>query len=200
MRLGEMELAAAAKAVAGNWLSFSCFSWYRKPVLSDARNWALIYTSHRDSGLVDQSNAAVIEETLKPFSEDDDPDVVFEWHNHFAVGYCDGFSVRVYRRGRITKAFRQYHDVARRMALYPVLDDTDLGNREYEATLANIKNAAHDIADEYELPEHWESAVYRWLDSNIPEAVESTDDQGGWPETNELWAAFDALGYQGQLV
>lgn len=200
MRLGEMELAAAAKAAAGNWLTFSCFSWHRQHELSDARNWALVYTTHRDSGLLDQSNAAAIVEALKPFSESDDPDVVFERHSHWAVGHVDGFSVRVYRRGRITKAFAEYHRLAARMVEYPVLDDTDLSNREYEATLKNIKIAAHGIAHEYELPEHWETAVYDWLDLNMHETVESTDDRGGWPETNELRAAFDALGYQGQLV
>ena len=59
-------------------------------------NWSIVYTHNRDSGLLDQCNAEVIAESLKPFSEAEDPDVVFESHSHWAVGHVDGFSIRVY--------------------------------------------------------------------------------------------------------
>ena len=121
MKLGEMELEAAAQAAAGNWRKFDSFAWHRKP--DDAETWAIIYTHHRDSGLLDQSNAAAIEAALTPFT--DTGDVVFESHFHWAVGHIDGFSVRVYRRGRITKAFKAYHALAERMANYPILDESD---------------------------------------------------------------------------
>lgn len=77
-RLGELELQDAAVEAAGNWKSFDCFCWFRKDDIDDAENWAVIYTHHRDSGLLDQSNAAVIAKKMQPFTEGDDPDVVFE--------------------------------------------------------------------------------------------------------------------------
>jgi hypothetical protein len=198
MRLGEMELEAAAKAAAGNWRHFECFCWHRQP--HDANRWCIVYTHHRDSGLLDQSNAAAIEEALMQFTEGDDPNVVFESHFHWAVGHVDGMSIRVYRRGRITKAFKAYHALAERMANYPVLDEEDYSSREYEATLANLADAAWKLKREYELPEGWEGAVYGWFSENDCSAIESSDDQG-YPNEDQLRAAFEALGYrQEELV
>ena len=119
MRLGEMDLEAAAKAAAGNWREFDCFAWHRKP--DHAENWAIVYTHNRDSGLLDQSNAAAIEEAMEPFPNGD---VVAEHHHHWACGWIDGYSIRVYRRGRITEAFNAYHALAERLANYPILDES----------------------------------------------------------------------------
>ncbi len=80
-----------------NWQKFSCFAWFRKSDLKKPEDWAVIYTHNRDSGLLDQSNAAVINKAMKPFSEGDGPNV--ESHHHWACGHVDGFSVRVFKRG-----------------------------------------------------------------------------------------------------
>jgi len=85
-----------------------------------------------------ESNADVIEEAMRPFTEGDDPDVVFECHSHWAVGWVAGFSVRVLRNGKITEAFKTYHELAQRLADYPCLDEHDYSSREYEATLENL--------------------------------------------------------------
>src|SRR5687768_9241519 len=114
-QLGEMELKDAAHEAAGNWQNFSCFAWFRQRELKRPEDWAIIYTHHRDSGLLDQSNASVIAKAMQPFAEGKDPDLVFESHSHWAVGHVDGFSIRVFKRGRITKAFRTYHELAERM-------------------------------------------------------------------------------------
>jgi hypothetical protein len=127
------DLREAAKEAAGNWRHFRCFVWWREKEMDDADDWAIIYTHHRDSGLIDQSNGAVIREALLPFSEGKNPSVVFESHNHWLVGHIDGFSVQVFRRGRITKAFQKYFELAKRMDDYPILDETDYSNREYES-------------------------------------------------------------------
>lgn len=92
--LGTLDLEDAAKKAAGNWQHFDSFFWFRDSELEDADQWAIIYTHHRDSGLLDQSNASVIEKALEPFTEDEDPDVVMENHSHWAVGHVDGFSIR----------------------------------------------------------------------------------------------------------
>lgn len=104
MRLGELDLEAAAKAAAGNWREFVCFAWHRRP--DDADNWTIVYSHNRDSDLLDQSNAAAIDKAMEPFLGGD---VVVEHHHHWACGWIDGYSIRVFRRGRITKAFRTYH-------------------------------------------------------------------------------------------
>ena len=43
---------------------------------------------------------------MQPFSEGDNPDVVFEFHHSWAVGHIEGFSVKVFRRGKNHRAFR----------------------------------------------------------------------------------------------
>ena len=195
-RLGELELKDAAREAAGNWAAFNCFAWFRKRELKKPEDWAIIYTHNRDSGLLDQSNASVIEAALKTFSEGDNPDVVFESHSHWAVGHVDGFSIRVFKRGRITKAFRTYHELAERMADYPILDESDYSEREYQAAFENLDHAAWKLKRDFNLPEGWQSSVFDWLWANRPNALENVDDQGGWPDEDELEVAFAALNYE----
>lgn len=190
----EPALGDAARQAAGNWRSFQSFCWHRRHDLDDPDQWAIFYTHHRDSGLLDQSNAAAIAKALEPFT-DDDPDVTFESHGHFLVGHIDGFSIRVIRGGEITEAFKVYHELVERMDHYPVLDESDYSEREYEATLENIGLSAHSLKHNYDLPEGWESEVFSWLWGHNQSAVENADDQGGWPSEDDLGKAFDALGY-----
>lgn len=192
-QLGELTVEEAAREAAGNWQRFQCFCWFRSTDLIRPEDWAVIYTHNRDSGLLDQSNAAVIEKELRPFT---DKDVVFESHHHWAVGHVDGFSIRVYRRGRITKAFRTYYKLAQLMEAYPILDESDYSNREYEATLQNIPLAGWRFKDRFDLRDGWADKVYSWLSDNRCSALENTDDQGGWPDEEDIEAALLAIGYK----
>lgn len=195
MKLGEMTLEEAAKAAVGNWKQFECFVWHRERDLNDAADFTIVYTHHRDSGLLDESNAASIARAMEPFIEGEDPDAVAESHFHWAVGHVDGYSIRVLRRGRITEAFRKYHEVAERMADYPLLNESDYSAREYDATISNLGDAAWKLKHEYELSEGWQGEVYDWLSEHDPAAVENMDDHGGWPSESQLRSAFSALGY-----
>jgi hypothetical protein len=186
--LGELTLEEAAKQAAGNWRNFECFVWHRRSEIADLHNWAILYTHHRDSGILDKSNASIIEKALEPFTEGDDADVVFESHSHWAVGHIDGFSIRVFRNGEITEAFRTYHELNERLADYPVLDEEDYSRREVEATLGNIRDTASQLKDEFDLPEGW-------LSENECYAIENVDDQGGCPSEEELREAFEGIGY-----
>lgn len=194
--LGELDLMDAAKTAAGNWQRFSCFIWFRDDELEKPEDWAVIYTHNRDSGLLDQSNAAVIRKALMSFSEEDDSDVVFESHTHWAVGHVDGFSLRVFHNGEITEAFRKYHDLAEQLAEYPILDEADYSEREYNATFENIGEAAWRLKQDFTLPDEWQSDVFSWLSDHRDHALENRDDQGGWPDEDDIEAAFHALGYQ----
>ena len=196
MKLGELNLDEAAKQAAGNWQHFDSFIWFRRNEIEDAQDWAVIYTHHRDSGLLDQSNASAIENKFQPFTEGNDPDVVFESHTHWAVGYIDGASIRVFKNGEITKAFETYHELAQQLADYPVLDEEDYSNREFEATLDNIKDASWKLENDFVLPDGWESEVYGWLSENRCGEIENADDQGGYPSEAALSEAFDALGFE----
>jgi hypothetical protein len=193
---GDREMVRAAGEAAGNWKRFESFGWARAFDLGDADQWAIYYTHHRDSGLLDQSNDRVIAGAMAPYTEGDDPDVVFERHSHFAVGWIDGFSVRVLRDGRPTEAFRAYRRLAEKLDEYPVLDEEDYSRSEHEATLDNIVDAAWRLKRGYELPEGWECEVCSWLWEHRPRAVEDRDDRGGYPEEADLVASFIALGFR----
>jgi len=191
--LGTVE--EAAEELVGNWMSFNDFSWDRSSELEDADQYCLVYTHNRDSGLLDQSNAEAIHQALMPFLN---KDVLEEHHTHWAVGWVDGYAIRVYRRGKIiTRAFRTWFDLQQQLANYPVLDDDDYSNRIYEATLANIDDAAWRVKREYDdLPKDSAFQVYRWLSDHDCSELENDDDRGGYP--SELWLrkAFDSLGYK----
>ena len=197
--LDTFDIEQAAQKAAGNWQRFNCFVWFRDRELEDAEKWGIVYTSNRDSGLLDQSNASVIGKALEAFTEGDSPDVVSESHSHWLVGHVDGFSIRVFDGDSdITGAFRTYFGLLEQMEAYPVLDESDYSNREYESTLENVELAAWSLKRKYVLPEGWAGEVYSWLSDNEPSQLENVDDQGGWPDEDSLRAAFKALGYQEQ--
>jgi hypothetical protein len=194
--LGELDLEDAAKEAAGNWRNFECFCWHRASELDDPDGWTVAYGHHRDSGLLAQSNAEAIGKAMQPFMNSEDPDVFSEHHSHWAGGWIDGYSIRVFRDGEVTDAFRAYHELAQRLADYRVLDEEDYSRRECEATLENIADAASRLKRRFDLPEGWEPDVYSWLANHNDRAIENSDDQGGYPEEAELEAAFLALGFE----
>ncbi len=121
--------------------------------------------------------------------------MVGERHSHFAVGWIDGFSIRVFRDGEITDAFRCYHELMQRRDEFGVLDESDHASLEYEATLSNIEQSAWRLRKEFKLPDGWEAKVLSWLWEHNESSIENTDDEGGWPEPDHLEEAFNALGY-----
>jgi len=137
---------------------------------------------------------------MEPFTEGDEPDAVMESHNHWAVGHIDGFSIRVFKDGEITPAFRKYHELSEAMDGYPILDEEDYSRREYEATIENIADAAWCLKNDFDLPDDWQYEAYEWLSNHDCSEIENTDDQGGYPSEESLRNAFEALGYDGAAV
>ena len=68
-RLGELDLESAAKEAAGNWQHFDSFWWHRSKKTSKMSDQLLpsCTLTHRDSGLLDESNAEAISEAMQPF-------------------------------------------------------------------------------------------------------------------------------------
>jgi len=197
--LGTMTLEDAAKTAAGNWKEFDSFVWWREREMDDSDRWTIVYSSNRDSGLLDQSNHGFIEKTMKPFTEGDDPDVVAEQHSHWAVGFVQGQSIRVYDDdGNITEAFRTYFHLQEQMEQYPILDESDYSQKEYDSTLENLDLASWSLKKRFDLPDGWVDQVYEWLSDNDPTQLENVSDQGGWPDEDSLLAAFTALNFKEQ--
>jgi hypothetical protein len=184
-----------AEECENNWKRFDSFA-IRDPEVHEGR--FIFYTSNRGSGLCDLSNERAIKEFLDPFmfveSEDVEPDVIEFGASHWAVGYVDGFSLRVFKQGTTepTEAFKCLCEIAERLADYPLLDEEDHSRREYEATLENIGNEGRRLFDK-DAPEGWEVHVFRWLWNNNQGAIENTDDQGGYPSEDNIKEALIAL-------
>ena len=189
----------AAKKMAGNWKSFESFAWHHCYDLEDPDAWLISYTSNRDSGLLAKSNEKSINERLQPFSEDDDPDVVFESHSHWAVGHVDGFSLRVFKTdSTITPAFEELCRINEALEGYPVLDEQDLSEIELEATLQNY---ASEMWRHKDLPEGWEGEAYSWFsNSGHDRFIESRDDGGGWAPEEKIIEALQDLGLMPSLI
>ena len=186
------DVEECAKEAAANWRQFESFAWHNRP--EDCDSWFIFYTHNRDSSLCDESNAAAIAKELEVPEYENDLEV--ESHNHWACGWIDGYSVRVYdAQGNITPVFRKVCELATRLADYPLLDEEDHSQREYDATLENIHNEGYSLVSEKDdKDELWEKAVFSWLWSNNQEALESQDDNGGYPNKDEIKEALIDLG------
>lgn len=197
--LGTMTLEDAAQAAAGNWRKFESFVWWREREMDDAERWAIVYTSNRDSSLIDKSNSSVIAKALEQFTEGDQPTVVAESHSHWLVGFVEGYSIQVYDdHGNITEAFKTYFELQEQIEAYPILDESDYSDREFAATLENIDLASWSLKKRFDLPEDWVGQVYDWLSEADPNQLENVSDQGGWPDEESLEAAFTALNFKEQ--
>jgi hypothetical protein len=173
----------AAKAMAGNWRKFECFCWLGRNEVDEPEKWCIVYTSNRDSQLMGQSNAAAIAKVMDKFS---DKFVRSERHNHWAVGYVDGYSIRVYtRHDKVSAAFKAWCDIGAALENYCVLDEDDYSDREYKASIENIMSEGHIERDEAQ-------AVYSWLGNN-GHNLESHDDQGAYPKEEEIEEALMSI-------
>jgi hypothetical protein len=124
-------IADLALKLAGNHTRFESFGLHGDRPEDFDTNWAIVYTSNRDSGALERSNARVIAAALAPFE-----DAVSCSHGHWAVGHVDGYEICVYdARGNITEAFRAYAELALAIEEYPILDESDFS--EEEETEAN---------------------------------------------------------------
>jgi hypothetical protein len=111
---------AAAREYANNHAQFDSFAWFAEP--EDGENWALVYTSNRDADTITRANAEAIEAALSKYIG---RTVRAETHNHWAVGYVEGYAIRVYtKRGKITAAFKLWCDLQARIDDYPLLDES----------------------------------------------------------------------------
>ena len=170
---------------AGNWYQFESFCWFERP--DDADEFCVYHLNHRDSRLLDQSNADSIRHALEPFEDD----VRFETFTHWAVGWIDAVAVR-----KETRAYLTLCEIIDRLSDYPILDETDYSEREYETTLANIEDAFYQVrgeVDKDKLPEDWACSVFSWFWDNDQSAVENTDDQGGYPNGDQLLVCISSL-------
>ena len=192
MTTTDIDYAALAKKAAGNWQQFDSFRWWEKPA-RDPENWAVFYTRNRDSGLIDVSNHHAIAKALDKYDEGENPTVSWQDHSHWAVGWVTAAVIRVYmRNGHITKAFKTWCDLQARLEDYPILDETDYSEREYDAALAAIREQGRGRVIDNP-PEERASQVFDWLSEHNDRELENRDDQGAYPAEGAVREALANL-------
>lgn len=190
-RCSEDRAVRLAAELANNHAKFQSFGWSSDERPEDCENWAIVYLSSRDSGLLAKSNESVILSELAPYIHD----VVIISHSHWAVGYVDGILIRVYNTdGTITDAFRKYAGLKIALDDYPVLNEDDYSNREYAAAVENIEQVGKRMVRD-DAPETWPGDCFSWFWDNNQSAVENRDDQGGYPTDDDMTECLTALGY-----
>lgn len=178
-----------------NWTRRPAFAWSDVARPDDAWAFGLYVLRHRDSGLIEQSNAATVAAALAPFEAAGD--VVRLTCGHFGYGWTEEVAVRVYRgddAGVTTPAFDALDALVGRLAAYPVLDEDDYAARSLDAAHESIRLALiGSEIDRDALPDGWETRVYRWLAAHAPEQVEDRDDRGPSPDDESVVEALTAL-------
>jgi hypothetical protein len=178
----------------GNWERRDSFIWFERP--DDAEEYGLWVLSHRDSGLIDQSNGAVIRERLSRFV--DSGDVNFFGCSHWLVGHTDEMAVRVYKPDatETTEAFDELAEIVEAIVVYPILGESDYAEREYASALQGINcTILGDVPED--APADWREQVYSWLADNAPNELENSDDRGAFPAEVAVKRALIALGIAG---
>lgn len=179
----------------GNWRMHEAFAWSIRHRPDDADAYGLLVLRHRDSGLIDQSNAAVIRQALEPFDDGEGTGGAIVLNcNHFAYGWMEEVAVRVYRRGTTTTtaAFDTLARLVGRLAGYPILDELDYSRRVHAAALEGIRIAVIGV-DRDALPDDWEGQVYAWLSENDDRQLENRDGNGARPDEEAVVEALTAL-------
>ena len=177
------DIETLARQAAGNHRKFDCFIWWEHP--DEDHNWCIVYTHNRDSDVLDQSNAAAIAKEMQPFC--DDGTARIESHNHWACGHVDGYAILVYDvAGEITEAFKTWVGIQQRLEDYPILDDSDLTQREHDEAIEIIECCLPSAAI-CDLPDDWPELVLDWCWEN--------DIWEGSIWSQDVDRAFAALGW-----
>ena len=160
------------------------------PACSDPRHWTLgpVFRT-RDSGLLEQSNAAALLAHLE-----ERPDLSDEWREtragHWAVGWVEHLSFRVLGDdGEETVIYRLICDWFDALSDYPIADEEDFSRREEEALYASVlqsgqRHVRDDVGDE------WVGAVVAYLGAHDLRQLESRGNDGPSPDDA---AVLDAL-------
>jgi hypothetical protein len=150
---------------------------------------------HRDSDLLEKSNAKSIIKTLES-----DPSLEGDWElvscSHWGVGWVEHLSFRVIdedeKPSRVARVIKGLFDA---MEEYPILDDEDHSRMEYEATLENIQEHYRRGGLKDDAPDDWASQMFSWFWDNDQSAVENCDGQGGYPDDAQFEKCARDLGF-----
>lgn len=122
----------------------------------DYSEYYVLYAHHRDSNILDESNYQALRKIFIELSG-----VIEVTSHHWGVGWVEFIGIHQDEKDTIELG----NDYLDRIDDYPVLDDEDLSNREFELA----ENMAEDIFNEIEERRYFENG--RWVEENLPEWI-----------------------------
>jgi hypothetical protein len=159
--------------------------------------WYSSLGQHRDSTLLDQSNFDVAWNRLNEFSkhltipgDDNHPECdscQIIRANHWAVGWVESIIIHPSDVSAVKEAELIQED----MSNYPVLDDEDYSDREYQATMENILSSLRMLG--FGADESLGKNIYNWLRDNDDYSLENSDDTGAWVPDNVIMEAIEGI-------
>lgn len=197
MNMYDKTIKELAEEFAGNWKEFDSFAWFDKKEYSNPELWGMYYTQNRDSRLMEQSNHQAIIKLMDVHINRGN--AIVEVHSHWAYGWIEGLVIRVYTtRGKITRSFKEFLKIMQNLEDYPVLDEDDYCEREYEATLWGIEDQLKyvlnkDEFEELEFSNMLLSEVTQYFYSVEQDEIESRDDLGGYPSEESMVRALESV-------
>jgi hypothetical protein len=193
----------AAEFAEGNWQQWSNFHLWRNRWLedhgTDPDDYYIFYTKNCQSGTIDDSNHRVITKAFEPFKDSKD---VVDFGAGGAVGKLEGYGVRVYKPGtkKPTEAFQKLWELAEQLRDYPILDESDHSEVQYESDLQGVEMSAEatiGYGEHPDLPEDWVSQVYDWISNSAEHELEleDVDGNGAYPDEDVTKKALISLGF-----
>jgi len=171
-------------------------AWKRESnyIGEDLEGYYIIYSHNRDSTLVTESNWDTLKEMFK-----DNPRVRILNFNHWLCGWVECFMIN--GEEMTIEDYNQILDIINRLEDYPLLDESDYSNREFESTLENISSEMHYAISDYDTMKEFDSMedkeickkVFDWLWTNDQNQLETVDDTGGFPSKESIVKALLAL-------
>ena len=153
--------------------------------LPDRQDWLVAPCSQtRDSGLAEQSNWSCQAKVL----EEADPDGTDHETHSFGHWACGHFELVLVRPG--SQAATEAKSLESALAYYPLLDDNDHSQREYDAQLEAIEFVGRQLVFD-DAPEDWVSQCWSWLWKNDQSALEGVELT--YPSSDSVSAALRAL-------
>lgn len=144
---------------------------YMGPDLSDH---FIVFVRTRDSDLLTDSNFEYLKKQLKDLDG-----VQVLTFNHWGIGWIEAIMIHEDAKESLEKAeqfLTKYHN-------YPVFDEEDYYQREYDATVSNI-------ASEGGVDTDTAKRVYEWLSQHNPDSLEAVDGGGGYPDKSVIDTAL----------
>ena len=188
----------------------SDFGWFGFDEMFDTWGFAGI-NKHRDSPLVDLSNwDAAISEIKHKFGDEVYDENFYEVGlSHWLVGHSDQLAVKILHKSiphdsitdeDITDYFKFVADIALYLSEeYPVLDESDLSERQWISSNADIEDMANcswmPFGQKCVMQDGFGDMVQSWLIDNYREMIDYHDDGTPYYDEKDLTEAIYDLGF-----